>query len=86
MFSLLQNYMDNISLEQVNNYALKNNIILSNEELDFTYKFVKKNWQTIFANHGNFDISRYKNYFSEENYNKIVKLYKESLQKYSNYL
>ena len=86
MFSLLERYINNLSIDQVNNYALANNISLNEEELNFTYSFIKKNWQNIFTNHGNFDISRYKDRYTEENYIKIVKLYKESLQKYSHYL
>ena len=86
MFSLLERYIHNLDINTVSDFALKNNIILNNEELDFTYNFIKKNWQTIFANHGVFDISRYKSKYSEENFSKIVILYKDILKKYSRYL
>lgn len=78
--------MNNLSKETVNNFALKNNIELSNEELDFTYDFVKKNWKTVLSNHGIFDLEKYKEKFSSENFPKVQKLLKESLFKYHDYL
>ena len=42
--------MDHLTKEQVESFAKKNNINLSEEELDFTYLFVKKNWATVIAN------------------------------------
>lgn len=78
--------MNNLTKETVNNFALKNNIELSNEELDFTYDFVKKNWKTVLSNHGIFDLEKYKEKFSPENFPKVQKLLKESLFKYHDYL
>ena len=78
--------MSRLTKEQVNDFAISNNVSLSDEELDFVYDFAKKNWQYILSNHGNVDISRYKNKFSEENYLKIQKLIKEYALKYANYL
>lgn len=86
MFILIERYMNNLSKETVNNFALKNNIELSNEELDFTYDFVKKNWKTVLSNHGIFDLEKYKEKFSSENFPKVQKLLKESLFKYHDYL
>ena len=42
--------MDNLTIDQVRNFAIKNNVELSEEELTFTYDFVKKNWELIFRN------------------------------------
>lgn len=86
MFILIERYMNNLTKETVNNFALKNNIELSNEELDFTYDFVKKNWKTVLSNHGIFDLEKYKEKFSSENFPKVQKLLKESLLKYHDYL
>ena len=78
--------MNRLTKEQVQEFAIKNQVNLSESELDFVYDFAKKNWQYILSNHGNIDISRYKNRFSEENYLKIQKLIKEYALKYANYL
>lgn len=86
MFILIERYMSKLDKETVNNFALKNNIELSPEELDFTYDFVKKNWKTILSNHGMFDLDKYKEKFSLENFSKVQKLLKESLLKYHDYL
>ena len=35
-------YVQNLTKDGVNNIALKNDIKLSNDELDFTYNYIKK--------------------------------------------
>lgn len=86
MFILIERYIDNLSVEDLNNLALKNNIIFNQTELNFSYDFIKKNWRTILSNHGYFEIEKYKEYYSDENFNKIMNLYKELRIKYSNFL
>lgn len=78
--------MSRLTKEQVNEFAMKNDVMLSTEELDFVYDFAQKNWRHILSCHGNVDISRYKEKFSEENFVKIQKLMKEYSSKYGNYL
>ena len=36
--------MSMLKKEDVNNFAIKKNVFLSEGELDFTYEFLKKNW------------------------------------------
>lgn len=86
MFNIIERYMNKISITDVDNFAKKNNIFLNNEELEFTYQFVKKNWQPIIANPSSLNFDRYKDKFSEENLLKIKKLFKEYSIKYKNYL
>ena len=78
--------MNRISKEDVNNFAQKNNVTLSESELDFTYDFIKKNWQPILANPNMLNFDRYKDKYSPENLEKIKKLFKEYSIKYKNYL
>ena len=42
--------MANLKKEDVQKFALKNNVHLSDAELDFTFLFVQKNWDTIIRN------------------------------------
>ena len=86
MFNIIERYMNKITIDDVNNFAQKNNIFLSAEELNFTFQFIKKNWQAIISNPSLLDLDRYKNRFSEENLIKIKKLFKEYSIKYKNYL
>ncbi len=86
MFNIIERYMNKLSITDVDNFAKKNNIILSEPELTFTYQFVKKNWQQILANPNVLNLDRYKDKFSPENLLKIKKLFKEYSIKYKNYL
>lgn len=86
MFVLIERYINNMDINDVNNFAINKGIGLSNEELDFTYRFIKQNWKNILSNHGIFDIEKYKSNYSEENFIKIKKLIKEYTIKYANYL
>ena len=74
--------MDNLTIDQVRDFAIKNNVELSEEELTFTYDFVKKNWELIFRNPNLLNLERYKDSFSEANYQKIQKLIQYYYQKY----
>lgn len=78
--------MDNLTKEQVMDFAQKNQVFLSPEELDFTYTFVKKNWEMIFRNPNLLKLERYKDKFSEENFIKIQKLFALYYQKYGHLL
>lgn len=86
MYFIIKRYMDNLSINDLNNLALSNGIVFSDKELEFSYEFVKKNWSSILSNKGLFDINKYKERFSDENFKKLNDLYKEMLFKYGNYL
>lgn len=86
MYNIIERYMSMLKKEDVFNFAVSNNIFLSNEELNFTYAFIKKNWQDIVKNPNLFEIERYKNRFSEENFKKVKQLFKEYHQKFGSFL
>ncbi len=86
MYNIIERYIKNLSKEQVNNFALKNNVNLSGLELDFLYVFIKKNYKEVLANPSLLNLDRYKTKFSEENFVKIKKLFNEYLSKYGSYL
>lgn len=81
MFQLIKNYVSKMTKEDVVSFTNKNGIYLSDSELDFVYRFIKKNYEAMYAN-PNIDLSRYKDHFSEENYNKMMKLINEYKSKY----
>ena len=82
MHYLIERYINKLTTEDINNFALKNNIILNNDELNFTYSFIKKNWQFILTNPNSFNIDKYSSYYTPDNFPKIKKLVLEYQHKY----
>ncbi len=82
MYNFIERYMKNLKKEDVNHFALKNNVHLSENELEFTYDFVKKNWETVIRNPNLLNFERFKDRFSEENFVKIKRLFQMYYQKY----
>ena len=86
MYNLIERYMAIMTKDDVNNFAIKKGINLSDAELTFTYNFLKKNWQDYLRNPNVFDINRYQNNFSSENFSKIKKVFEEYYQKFGSFL
>lgn len=86
MFNMVDRYMSTITKDKVNDFAKKKNVYLSDKELDFTYNFVKKNYKEMLLNNNLFDINRYKDKYSPENFIKIKKVYTEYFSKYHKFL
>ncbi len=86
MFNIIERYINKMTKEDIRSFAINKNINLSEQELDFTYDFVKKNYKSFFQNPKVFNINRYKDNYSQENFSKITKVYQEYTQRYANYL
>ncbi|MCI9280232.1 MAG: hypothetical protein HFJ02_05500 [Bacilli bacterium] len=86
MYNIIERYMNKLSPQDIDQFARKNNIFLSSEELNFTFHFVKKNWQFLLNNPNSLNLAKYQNYYSPENFVKIEKLFKEYFSRYKNYL
>lgn len=86
MRNMINRFMNNLSINDVDNFAKNKGIFLEESELIFTYEFIKKNWESMIDNPQLFNIDRYKNNFKEETFFKVKKLFNEYFQKYSNYL
>ncbi len=86
MHNLIEKYVKTLTKEQVNNFAQQKNIFLSEEELEFTFLFIKKNWKTVIGNPSLLNFEMYKSHYSPENFAKIKKLAIEYYQKYGSYL
>lgn len=68
---MIEPYINNITKNDINSFALKNNINLNNNELNFIYNFIKTRYKEVLSNPSNFNLTRYKNNFSNENFIKI---------------
>lgn len=86
MYSIIERYMQKITKDDVNEFAKKKSIILTDSELNFTYDFIKKNWDKILSNPNMLNLSRYKNNYSDENFIKINDLIKEYYSKYRRFI
>ncbi len=86
MNNLISLYINNLSIQQINNFAKSKNINLSDDELFFVYDFIKNNYKNILANKENFDITKYQNKFSKENFPKIEALFNEYYNKFQHLL
>ena len=86
MYNIIERYMIILKKEDVNKFAISKNIYLSNEELNFTYEFIKKNWREILKNPNLFEIERYKDKFSQENFTKVKQLFLEYYRKFGSFL
>ena len=85
MYTIIESYIKKMTKSDVNTFAFKNDIMLSEEELNFTYDFIKKNYNAILKSNG-FNIERYASYYSKENFPKVKKLFSDYFQKYRAYL
>ena len=75
MFNIIERYIIKMTKEDINNFALSKDIHLSADELNYTYDFIKKNYKTMLTSPKLFNINRYKNNYSEENFSKIYLKY-----------
>ena len=76
--------MNNLTKEKVLEFANSKGVLLDQNELDFIYEFVKKNYKTILKNPSLLNMDLYKNRFSNENFIKINKIINEYYNKYHN--
>lgn len=86
MYNIIELYINKLTKTDINNFAISKKIYLNSEELDFTYDFIKKNWKDIIKNPNLFDIDRYKNKYTAQNFINIKKVFQEYFQKFRNYL
>lgn len=77
MFNIIGAYINKLTKDDVNKFAISKGANLSNEELEFTYSFIRKNWKDILKNPSIFDIERYSKYYSKDNFIKIKQVFNE---------
>ncbi|MBD9106237.1 hypothetical protein EGP99_00295 [bacterium] len=77
MFNIIGAYINKLTKDDVNKFAISKGANLSNEELEFTYSFIKKNWKDVLKNPSIFDIERYSKYYSKDNFIKVKQVFNE---------
>ena len=86
LHNLIIKYINNLTKEDINNFALKQNIVLKNEEINNMYSFIKNNYELFLNNPQTFNIDDYKHFFTDENYPKIKEVFTKYFNKFKNYL
>lgn len=74
-FYLIEEYVNRMQKEDINKFALKQGIILNNDELDILYTYIKNNYKTILYGNPKEILLEIKNKVSSLTYNKIENLY-----------
>ncbi|HIS91215.1 MAG TPA: hypothetical protein IAC20_06150 [Candidatus Faecisoma merdavium] len=83
---LISEYISKITMEDINNFALKNGINLNDKELEIIYNHVKNNWRTIIYGNPREILDDLKENINNISYQKIESLYVYFKNRYSNFL
>lgn len=74
MYNLIEAFVNKMKREDIINFAHKNNLTITDHEIDFVYSFIKSNYQSVLKNPNSFDLALYKNEFSVDNYHFLENL------------
>ena len=83
---LIKNYINKLTINDVNSLAIKNDINLSNDELNFIYNIIKNNYNDLLYGDSTYIFNELKNNIAENNYYKIKELFNTYKQKYQSLL
>lgn len=83
---LIIQYIDRMTIGDIDDFAKKHGIVLANDELDLVYRHIKNDWRTIVYGNPKPILEELKNKVDNLTYQKIENLYVEFKNKYSYYL
>ncbi|MGN1352742.1 MAG: hypothetical protein ACI4WF_01610 [Bacilli bacterium] len=72
---MINNYFENLDKNKITYLALKNDIHLSDNELDYLYLTLKKEYKTLLSDDYQVIFDKAKNNLSEVNLQKLLNLY-----------
>ncbi len=72
---LISEYINRMTLDDVNNFAIKNGVILKEDEVKLIYNHIKSNWRTIVFGNPRGILDDLKNKLDNTSYQKIETLY-----------
>lgn len=84
--SLIKQYIDKLNINQVNDFLIKNEIYLTNEELNYVFYEIKTDYPLLFQKNYETALTKLKANLSTTNYQKIYQLYLYYRKRYENYL
>lgn len=83
---LIKKYIDKLTINDVNNFALKNDIILNDQELSLIYNIIKNDYNKLLSKDYDKVFNKLKDNVSYSNYEKIVSLFKKYEKEYGHLL
>ncbi len=83
---MIENKINNLTLNDLKILASNNNVDLNNQELNYLYNKIKKDWHTFLYNDPNPILTDIKNNINSNSYNKLLELYYYYKNRYQNYL
>lgn len=83
---LIKNYISRLTIDDINNFAIKHGIELNEQELKIIEQHIRKDWHTIIYGNPRPILDNLKNKLNNLQYQKIENLYIEFKNKYENYL
>ena len=86
LFRLVENYVHNMREIDVKQFALKNGIVLNDEETTYITNTIKKDYRTIIYGNPENIFSELRKKFNYETVAKAEQLYLEFKNRYINYL
>ena len=85
MHKLIENYVQNIRKKDIYDFALKNDILLTEKEQDILYHYLQNNWEEILYGNSR-DFVSLENQIDKDKFLKIKDLFDVYFEKYHNLL
>ncbi len=85
MKSLIRNYIETLSIEKLNEFGIKNDIHLNNNELEYLLNLIKENFEDILKDDTKY-LEELKNNINDEDFIKIKNLFTYYKNRYKGYL
>lgn len=75
--ALIKEYLKRLSLKDINDFAVKNKIVLQKNEDKIIYDFIMENWKEVYKGNDKLAFEKLKKNVSNETYNNVVTLYNQ---------
>lgn len=73
--ALIKEYLKRLSLKDINDFAVKNKIVLQKNEDKIIYDFIMENWKEVYKGNAKLAFEKLKKTLSNETYNNVITLY-----------
>lgn len=83
---LLKNYVNKLSINDINDFAVKNDIVLNKNELNTIYDIIKNDYDELLYGNSDNVFNKLKSNVSSDNYDKIINLFFLYKKKYAQLL
>ena len=83
---IISNYISKLDKNNITYFALKNDIRLNDNELDYVYKTIKNDYKILLSNNYESVFNESRNKLISENYDKLYKLYLVYRKMYEGFL